>query len=161
MSIRKQGAIAGIARRSASRAPMELISYCSVTQDQGVEKDFRGKPGNRQVTLLSRSAWRRAVAELNMEGLPWTTRRANLLVEGLEFGPEDVGAIIEIGKIRLQITRETDPCGRMDEQVKGLQAALKPEWRGGVCCRVLQDGRVKLGDAVMVYSDQDAGAHAN
>lgn len=146
----KQGTITGIARRSASRAPMELISSCKVTCDHGVERDLRGKPGKRQVTLLSRSAWRQACQELDQEGLAWTTRRANLLIEGLEFGPEDVGAIVTVGELRMKITRETDPCERMDEQVPGLTAALTPQWRGGVCCRVIQDGAVRLGDTLTV-----------
>ncbi len=146
----KQGTIAGIARRSASRAPMELISSCQVTCCAGVDRDLRGKPGKRQVTLLSRPAWRTACKELDREGLPWTSRRANLLIEGLEFGPEDVGAIVEIGKLRLQITRETDPCQRMDEQAPGLMAALTPDWRGGVCCKAIQDGTVRLGDTLTI-----------
>ncbi|BFM04912.1 MOSC domain-containing protein [Halioxenophilus aromaticivorans] len=129
---------------------MELISSCQVTRSSGLERDLRGKPGKRQVTLLSRPAWRTACQELDREGLPWTTRRANLLIEGLEFGPEDVGAIVEVGKLRMQITRETDPCHRMDEQAPGLKQALTPDWRGGVCCRVIEDGTVRLGDAITV-----------
>lgn len=150
MSKHKQGVIAGIARRSNSRAPMELIHNCSVTRDRGVAQDFRGKPGKRQVTLLSRPAWRNACQEVDKEGLPWTTRRANLLVEGLEFGPEDIGATVEIGSLRMTITRETDPCSRMDEQIPGLKAALSPQWRGGVCCTVVEDGNVRLGDVITI-----------
>lgn len=150
MSKQKTGVIAGIARKSSSRSAMELINNCTVTCAEGVENDFRGMPGNRQVTLLSRPAWRAACQELNAVGLEWTTRRANLLVEGLEFGPEDLGSIVEIGKLKMKITLETDPCSRMDEQVPGLKAALTPNWRGGVCCKVIQNGRVHLGDTVKI-----------
>ena len=30
----------------------------------------------------------------------------------------------------------------MDEAEPGLMAALKPDWRGGVCCRVIQGGEI-------------------
>jgi MOSC domain-containing protein YiiM len=36
----------------------------------------------------------------------------------------------------------------MEEQCAGLKAALQPDWRGGVCCRVLRGGAVAIGDSV-------------
>jgi MOSC domain-containing protein YiiM len=47
---------------------------------------------------------------------------------------------------------ETDPCPRMDAQHPGLTAALLPEWRAGVCCRVLKGGAIRSGDPVQ-YQD--------
>ncbi|MEZ5276637.1 MAG: MOSC domain-containing protein [Opitutaceae bacterium] len=118
-----------------------------VTLQEGVSSDFRGRPGRRQVTVLSQEAWQAACAELGT-GLPWTTRRANLLVEGLSFGADSVGTILQIGDARLEITGETDPCERMTEAHAGLREALTPDWRGGVCCRVLEAGRISVGDPV-------------
>jgi hypothetical protein len=34
----------------------------------------------------------------------------------------------------------------MDRAHEGLRAALRPEWRGGVCCVVRRAGAIKLGD---------------
>ena len=51
------------------------------------------------------------------------------------------------------ITDETDPCNRMEEQHAGLQAALGPDWRGGVTCRVVQGGEVTLGDQVRIVEE--------
>ena len=82
--------------------------------------------------------------------MPWTTRRANLLLEGVSFSAKDVGVQIHIGEVILEITRETDPCSRMDEQQPGLRKALEPDWRGGVCTRVVQDGKIHLGDTATV-----------
>ncbi|GAB6260475.1 MOSC domain-containing protein [Photobacterium sp. CCB-ST2H9] len=139
----------GIARRKASRAAMEELEQINVSQENGVKGDFRGKPGKRQVTVLSLDSWLDACKEVG-ERLPWTIRRANLLVEGTRFSEANVGDVITIGTLRLQITRETDPCPRMDEQFQGMTQALMPEWRGGVCCRVLSAGDIKLGDDVLV-----------
>ncbi|QUJ70344.1 MOSC domain-containing protein (plasmid) [Photobacterium sp. GJ3] len=141
----------GIARRKASRAVMEELQFVNVSPEKGVEGDFRGKPGKRQVTVLSLDAWTDACQEVG-ESLPWTIRRANLLVEGTRFSQANVGDVIQIGQLRLKVTRETDPCPRMDEQFQGMTQALKPDWRGGVCCTVLSGGTIQVGDTVRIES---------
>jgi MOSC domain-containing protein YiiM len=140
------GKLTGIARREAKRAPMETLERAEISTVTGVANDWRGKPGKRQVTVVSASAWRDACRDLGKE-VPWTTRRANLLVEGIRL-PETTGAVLSVGSVRLLVTGEIDPCSRMDEQVPGLREALVPEWRGGVSCTVLEGGVVTLGDAV-------------
>lgn len=145
----KTGTITGIARRTAPRSPMITISASRVTRESGLEGDFRGKPGKRQVTVLCAEAWKAACSEVERL-MPWTTRRANLLLEGVSFSAKDVGVQIHIGEVILEITRETDPCSRMDEQQPGLRKALEPDWRGGVCTRVVQDGKIHLGDTATV-----------
>lgn len=142
------GSIAGIAKRDAKRAPMQLLDAASISTESGVADDFRGRPGKRQVTLLSANAWRLACASLQRE-LPWTVRRANLLVDGMNL-PQRTGDIVCIGDVRLEVTMEVDPCSRMEEQCAGLRAALTPDWRGGVACTVLCGGDIRLGDKVVV-----------
>ena len=71
-----------------------------------------------------------------------------MLVEGISFSPASVGDVIKIGSLRLQITRETDPCQRMEDLQPGLMKALTPDWRGGACCRVINGGDIALGDVV-------------
>ena len=137
--------VKSIAYRRKSKAVMTEIAEVEITCEAGLVPDTRGKPGKRQVTLLSLEAWQTACAELGVE-LPWTTRRANILVSGLTFSAIDVGKILQIGDVRLQITIETDPCNRMDEQHQGLTAALTPNWRAGVCCRVLSGGQIRVNE---------------
>jgi len=40
----------------------------------------------------------------------------------------------------------------MDEASPGLREALEPDWRGGVCCRVLKGGLIAVGDEVTLQS---------
>jgi MOSC domain-containing protein YiiM len=143
--------LTAIAYRTKPKAPMTEIDSVEISCEHGLVPDTRGKPGRRQVTLLSLEAWQTACAELGT-ALPWTFRRANLLVSGLHFSANDVGKIVRIGDVRLQVTVETDPCQRMDDQHQGLLAALTPDWRAGVCCRVLQSGYVRVGDAVQLLA---------
>lgn len=143
------GRLIGIARKAKPRAPMEEISHVSVTMERGVEGDARGVQKIRQVTVLFAEDWRAACADLFAD-IPWTTRRANFYVEKFPHTAEvkRAGARLKIGDVLLEVTEETDPCGRMEEQVPGLKAALTPNWRGGICCKVLSDGAVEIGEKV-------------
>lgn len=144
------GRLIGIARREQKRAEMQILEDAEIREQSGVAKDFRGKPGKRQVTVIVAESWAATCEDLGQQ-IPWTTRRANLLVEELEL-PRRTGDIIEIGDVRLLVTMEVDPCSRMEEQFEGLRAALTPEWRGGVACTVLKGGSVRLGDNVSLLA---------
>jgi MOSC domain-containing protein YiiM len=146
------GRLVGIATRKASRSPMESLDQASVSTTSGVASDSRGKAGKRQVTLLARENWQ-AICQTIGEELPWQTRRANLYIEGINF-EQTVGQIIKIGPLKLLITQETDPCSRMREVHNGLFEAMAIEWRGGVCCQVLQAGDIYVGDKVEIIDDK-------
>ena len=141
------GRLIGMARREAPRAPMETLEKGRIGVEFGLEGDCRGR-SKRQVTILAREAWEAACAELGRD-LPWTTRRSNLLVDRIAL-PRRNGDVIAIGDVRLEVTGEVDPCSRMEEAAPGLQAALRPDWRGGIGCRVLSAGEIALGDAVRI-----------
>lgn len=141
------GELLGITYREDSRKPMLEIDACTVSEQTGVNGDYRGQPNKRQVTVLCEEKWRAACADLGEE-LHWTTRRANLLVRGVAIGPECIGKILKVGDMTLKVVMETDPCFRMDELRPGLKAALTPDWRGGACCTVLSTGDIAVGDGV-------------
>lgn len=143
--------IVGIALKDRKWALMKEVSWTKVTESGGLEGDFRGKGGitrKRQVTVLSIQQWEQACKELGVS-LPWHTRRANFCVEGLTFGPEDVGKILHVGfTVDLEITGETKPCERMGEAYSGLKNTLSIDWRGGVTCRVRKGGVVAINSPV-------------
>lgn len=154
------GRLVGIARRSARRVPMELVRSVEIAAGGGLEGDHKGlRFPKRGVTVLSLEAWESAIAELaDLAGplpLPWTVRRANVLVEGVDL-PRARGAILAIGAVRLEVTAQTYPCSRMEAAHPGLLKALAPDWRGGVCCRVIVGGRIAVGDTVEVLSSPPA-----
>ncbi len=141
----------GIAIRDSSRAPMQQLEYADVSMQQGIVGDARGGSRKRQVTILSEQDWTAVCEELKAP-LHWSLRRANFLISDIQFSKQWVGTQLSIGEVLLQITRETNPCKRMDEAYPGLRHALKSDWRGGVCTKVIAPGRVKLGDPVLVLS---------
>lgn len=126
---------------------MQVIDSAQITVANGILGDFRGTQQERQITILSELAWHKTCAEIDAD-LPWTTRRANLLVDEVEFDVSYVGNTVRIGDVELMVTRQTDPCSRMDAQHQGLTAALIPDWRGGICCNVIKPGEIKIGDQI-------------
>jgi MOSC domain-containing protein YiiM len=147
------GTLLGIARHARSRAPMELVERVEITVDGGIHGDFRGamrgKPYKRQVTLIERGDWAAAMAEVG-HTIGWQERRANLLVDGFDL-PQLPGVRVRIGAdVVLEVTRECDPCERMEALAAGLRAALTPDWRGGACAMVVEGGWIAAGDAIRI-----------
>ncbi len=141
------GILLGIARAPALRAALVEIEEAEVEGSAGISCDARGRKSGRQVTVLFREGWESACRDLGVS-LPWVTRRANLLVEGIATPRE--GGQLRIGDLVLEVTQETQPCHLMEAAHRGLKRALTPEWRGGVCCRVLKGGKIRVGDHVDV-----------
>jgi MOSC domain-containing protein YiiM len=138
------GNLVGIARACVLGAPLEELTSTAISVQRGIEGDARGEKRGRQVTVLFRDGWEDACRDIGAE-LPWITRRANLLLANLDR-PREAGGTLRIGDAELQITMETRPCDLMERSYAGLRAALRPDWRGGVCCVVRRGGEIKLGD---------------
>ena len=148
------GRLIGIAVRDRPYVKMIELDRADISIEAGLAGDHKGaKFPKRQVTILAREAWDEACLELaDLAGpvpLPWTIRRANLLIEGLRL-PRARGAILTVGAVRLEVTAQTYPCARMDLAHRGLLRALAPDWRGGVTCRVLTGGHVARGDPIAI-----------
>ena len=76
----------------------------------------------------------------------------NLTISELESAPFNVGDVLTVGDVKLQVTAPRIPCSdfaaRMEDLqwVKKFRAAERP----GLYCRVLQEGFVQAGDPVSV-----------
>jgi MOSC domain-containing protein YiiM len=141
------GRVIGIARTVEKMAPMETLERTRVSVAAGLDGDARGRKPGRQVTVLFREGWDAACREAGATALPWLARRANLYVEGLE-PPQATGVRLRIGEVLLEVVQETRPCALMESTFAGLRAAMTPDWRGGVCCAVLEGGEIRAGDEV-------------
>lgn len=150
------GKVVEIAMRAKKRAPMMVFAAAKVSFEKGIGDDSRGVNRNhRQVTVMTKENWDLVCAEQNRK-MHWTTRRANILIEGVDL-ENSTGKILKIGNFALEITGELEPCSRMDEQYEGLTKLLTPNWRGGVTCRLLSEGEVKEGDHVSLVSALSPG----
>ncbi|MCF6344846.1 MAG: MOSC domain-containing protein [Thiomicrorhabdus sp.] len=142
----------GIATHTQAKGAITQHQSIQVTLQAGLENDYRGqRDPQKQVTLLSAKTWNRICQNLGIS-LDWSERRANLLIDDIDFneGETLIGQQVQIGKILLEITAETDPCSRMDELHLGLKKALAPNWSGGARCKVLKAGTIQIGDKIHV-----------
>jgi len=101
---------------------------------------------HRQVTLLDEASWSAATAEVGIDP-GWMYRRANVFVKGVDL-QACIGTRIRLGDAVLEIGGELRPCSLMDEGISGLHDALRPECRGGVYARIIEEGEVRLGDSI-------------
>ena len=127
------------------RGPMDPVHEATLVAGSGLVGNAN-QGGHRQVTIISADRWREIVAALGVPLDP-STRRANLLVSGIELA-DTRGRVLRVGGCRLQINGETRPCERMDEAYQGLRAAMAERWGGGVYAVVLDDGPIGIGDEV-------------
>lgn len=77
--------------------------------------------------------------------------RRNVVVEGFGPGLDDLlQATVAVGDARLRPTRRRPPCAHLEALAgaEGLASALQN--RGGLCCDVVEPGRVAVGDPVGV-----------
>jgi len=133
---------------------MALAESISLTPENGVIGDH-GTSKRRQVSLLDVNAWDVACLEVGTS-LPWTTRRANILVQ---FDGTDlqslVGCSIQLGTAHVEVIGEVTPCHFMDAAHDGLKDALASDWRGGVYARIIESGVVVPNDAIsQIHSSQ-------
>jgi len=124
---------------------MQRVENADLVADRGLAGNI-DQGGRRQVTLLQREAWERALASLGASVDP-SERRANLFVSGLDLA-DSGDRVVWVGGCRIRVVGETHPCNRMDQAYQGLQQALQADWGGGAYGVVLDDGSIAVGDPV-------------
>jgi MOSC domain-containing protein YiiM len=142
------GSVVSIALRTSEGGPMREVREVVATAGGGLAGDVAAHT-DRGITLIDLKQWNDVRRDLNAPGLPWHTRRANVLVDGLRMA-DLIGRTIRIGPVEVQVNAETKPCGMMDDLHAGLRAALQPDCRGGVCGRIVRGGTISVDDQVLL-----------
>jgi len=143
------GRLQWIGLRPARRAAMLAVPEAMLDPVDGLAGDrWSGRPGgNRQVTLIQAEHLAAIGAFLGRAPVPPELLRRNLVVAGLNLLAMS-GERMRIGTgVHLEVTGACHPCSRMEE-VLGPGGYNAVRGHGGVTARVLEGGRVRLGDAV-------------
>jgi MOSC domain-containing protein YiiM len=137
---------------AAPAPPGELVEEISIREGLGIVGDrYFGKPAHRDasVTLIAR--------ESLPPGAGLAQVRRNILVSGI---PVDdlVGSVLTLdsgdGPVSLRVHRRANPCAWMDVAIgPGAWRALRG--KGGVRCRPLNDGTLRVGPVTVTVTGGD------
>ncbi|MCK6209157.1 MOSC domain-containing protein [Georgenia sp. EYE_87] len=162
-----QHAYFGRARDGAADVPTADAERVELVAGKGIVGDrFFGKAAHLDaaVTLIAVEALEAMATELGVGPFDPLLARRNVVLRGAELAPmlgEEIVLESRGDSVRLLVGRPANPCAWMDHVLApGAHAAMRG--RGGVRCRVLSDGVLSRGPAVLVspvsLQPQRAGA---
>jgi MOSC domain-containing protein YiiM len=139
------GTLERIWLKRAKGGVMDAVSAATLEAGKGLRGNAN-RGGRRQVTIISQERWVELTGALGVD-LPPATRRANLMVSGLDL-ENSRGRVLRVGNTRLRINGETRPCEQMEQAHAGLQELMRERWGGGAFAEVIDDGEIQVGARV-------------
>ncbi|MCB7136211.1 MOSC domain-containing protein [Cellulosimicrobium marinum] len=140
---------------TARRLPTRTVPEVEAEEGRGLVGDRYHGTKHRHVTIQSSDDLAAASAQLGQEIDPGLTRRNVTLTHG--DLPTRPGALLRIGDVELQVVRPAAPCRLLDDWIApGAMRSL--HGRGGVVCRLLSSGTIRVGDAVTWPAPEGAAA---
>jgi MOSC domain-containing protein YiiM len=153
----RAGRVEWIGIRPARRAALVSLEIANVLADSGLQGDHYNSSGKRQVTLIQAEHLAVLSALIAAPVDPAVLRR-NILVSGINLIALK-NARFRIGQALLEGTGPCEPCSRMEEALgPGAYSAMRGH--GGITARVLEGGRIKLGDGVEFVELSEPAADA-
>jgi MOSC domain-containing protein YiiM len=144
------GRLEWIGLRSERRGEVLVVDSTEAVVDQGLVSDHRMKktPGSaRQVTIISSEYIRQICQHTGHQSIDPRLLRRNLVISGMNMNLLRYQRL-QIGEVIIETNALCHPCSRMDEAL-GVGGTAAMFGYGGLCARVIQSGKLKVGDAVV------------
>lgn len=144
------GRLEWIGLRSERRGEVVVVESAQAVIDLGLVGDHRMKktPGSaRQVTLISREYIQQICQHTDHSEIDPRLLRRNLVISGMNMNLLRYQRL-QIGEIILETNALCHPCSRMDEAL-GRGGAAAMFGYGGLCAKIIQGGRLAVGDDVV------------
>jgi len=142
--------VAHLFRCLAHRLPMRPVGDIEAITNRGLAGCAHAQPGGmRQILLMD-------LETLEVMGLRPADLKENITTRGLDVRSLRPGEHLRIGEALLEVTVPCEPCKRMEE----IRVGLKEELRGrrGKLCRVMEGGRIRVGDPIVLIEYERVGA---
>ncbi|KAF0279221.1 MULTISPECIES: MOSC domain-containing protein [Spiribacter] len=143
----RAGRLEWIGLRPARHAPMEKPESVAVDATGLVGDRYAGRSGKRAVTLIQAEHLPVIAALSGHPAIDPAITRRNLVVSGINLYALR-GESFRVGDVCLEGTGTCDPCSFM-EQSLGSGGYNAMRGHGGIIARVVEPGRITLGDPVV------------
>ena len=146
-SIPQVGKVEWVSVRPKDKGEVMPLQEVEAVEGKGLVGDhYSGSSGNRQVTLIQAEHLAAVAYMLKTEVVEPELTRRNIVVSGINLlAFEDQQ--FQIGEAALEMTGLCRPCERMEENLgEGGYNAMRGH--GGITCRVVKGGKIRVGDKV-------------
>lgn len=144
------GEVAHVFRCVAHRLPMQAVGEIEAVANRGFAGCAHAQPGGlRQILLMEGET----LEEMKLQ--PGEVKE-NITTRGLDVLGLRPGQRLRIGEAQVEITVPCEPCKRMEEIRAGLKKGLRG--RRGMLCRVVDGGRIRVGDPIVALNYERIGA---
>jgi MOSC domain-containing protein YiiM len=126
------------ADKNSSGLPRPIVNQLDIIKGFGIKNDkFAGKDEDKAVMIVGMKAY--DIAKENGIHLEFGSFGENIL---FDFDPHDyeIGSILKIGEIELEITQSCTICNHLS--VFGKELPLLVKHHRGLYSRILNDGRI-------------------
>lgn len=144
----QSGSVTWIGIRAQTRAHIQVLTetYAHIGGLSGDRYNKGIADSKRQVTLIQQEHIAAVASFLGKNNIDPALLRRNIVVQGINLNALK-GKPFQIGDAILEMTGLCYPCSRMEESLgKGGFNAMRGH--GGITCRVLQEGAIRVGDAI-------------
>ncbi|HUU72372.1 MAG TPA: MOSC domain-containing protein [Burkholderiales bacterium] len=151
----RQGKVEWIGTRPKRRAALVSLEEVEAVAAHGLIGDHYATKSNgkRQMTLIQAEHLAVVAQLLGVPEVAAASLRRNIAVSGINLFALR-GREFTIGEVLLEGTGACEPCSRMEE-VLGPGGYNAMRGHGGIICRILKSGQIRLGDAVGVPGEPD------
>lgn len=130
------------------KAATEACNQVTVRKNFGIEGDYRsGKYQTGQITLVEAEIMDVLSTKFCHE-IPAGASRRQIMVKGISLNGV-IGKNLRMGHVLVRVEDKCNPCNNMDERI-GPGAKDAMDNRGGIRCRVLEGGKLRIGDKIIV-----------
>lgn len=144
------GRVRWIGLRPHRGGAVETVESAALIEDRGLDGDRRSaKPGGRrQVTLIQWEHLDVIAALCGRDTVEPALLRRNIALSGINVHALR-GSQFQLGEATLEGTGYCHPCSRMEQNL-GPGGYNAVRGHGGITARVIESGRVRVGDEVRV-----------
>ena len=149
----RSGCVQWIGLRPKRDVPMQEVNEVNAIAGKGLQGDrYASGSGKRGITLIQAEHLPVIAALSGHEKIAPATLRRNIMVSGIPLIAL-IGKKFRIGDALFEGTDACDPCERM-EAALGPGAYNAMVGHGGLCARILQGGKISIGDSLVAIEEE-------